>query len=122
VRTARAAAAGELLFSITHSEIDPIDYAGAADTANHLLESVGVLPSERTPVTETIPHLALRSAVGAVSKKLEKRMEPTTEATKGGLHVRGFKGNTPEHHMAHLLQMGATVLPELAARWRASRP
>jgi len=33
--------------------------------------------------------------------------------------VRGYRGNTPEHHMAHLLQMGATVMPELAERWRA---
>jgi hypothetical protein len=43
-------------------------------------------------------------------------MVPTGEARVGGLHVRGFRGNTPEHHMAHLLQMGATVLPELSAR------
>jgi hypothetical protein len=32
--------------------------------------------------------------------------------------VRGFEG-TAEHHMAHLFQMGATVLPELAHRWAA---
>ncbi len=45
-------------------------------------------------------------------------MIPTTEASVGELHVRGFRGNTPEHHMAHLLQMASTVLPELVERWR----
>ncbi len=35
--------------------------------------------------------------------------------------VRGYRGETPEHHMAHLLQMGATVLPELASRWHGER-
>jgi hypothetical protein len=55
---------------------------------------------------------------GAVSKRLEKRMEPTSEARKGSLHVVGYRGDTKEHHMAHLFQMGATLLPELVARWR----
>ena len=56
------------------------------------------------------------------SKKLEKRLEPTTEGRVGDLHIRGYKGNTPEHHMAHLFQMGATVLPELERRWRSPEP
>jgi hypothetical protein len=67
--------------------------------------------------SEAPAHLALESAKNAVSKKLEKWMEPLTEAATGSFHVRGYRGNTPEHHMAHLLQMGATVMPELAARW-----
>ena len=53
------------------------------------------------------------------AKKLEKRMEPVSEATVGSFHVRGYRGNTPEHHMAHLFQMGATVLPELVQRWQS---
>ncbi len=65
-------------------------------------------------------HLQLRAAEGAVSRALEKRMEPVSEATVGTFHVRGYRGNTPEHHMAHLLQMGATVLPELVARWQSA--
>ena len=47
-------------------------------------------------------------------------MEPVSEATVGTFHVRGYRGNTPEHHMAHLLQMSATVLPELVARWQTA--
>jgi hypothetical protein len=117
-RAAKAAASGALLFSITHSEIDPIAYAGTALTADYLLEVAAGGPVARTPEPEPPPHLALRSAEGAVAKRLEKRMVPTGEARVGNLHVRGFRGNTPEHHMAHLLQMSATVLPELVARWQ----
>jgi hypothetical protein len=117
-RAAKLAAAGALLFSITHSEIDPIAYPGTDLTAGYLIETAAGGPVARTPERETPPHLNLRSAEGAVAKRLEKRMIPTGEARIRGLHVRGFRGNTPEHHMAHLLQMGATVLPELVARWQ----
>lgn len=115
---ARAAGRGELLFSITHAEVDPIAYAGSSLTADYLLQAAAGRPVVRERAGEAPPHLALRSAEGAVAKRLEKQLTPTTEAQVGELRVRGFRGNTPEHHMAHLLQMGATVLPELAARWQ----
>ncbi len=116
VDAAKAAARGDFLFSITHSEVLPEDYASTTATADLLLDAVG---GARHAVDErdAPPHLALESAKNAVSKKLEKHMEPLNEATVGAFHVRGYRGNTPEHHMAHLLQMGATVMPELAARW-----
>lgn len=114
----RKAAQGKILFSITHSEIDPIAYAGTNLTATYLL---GVVHGQRgEPMSAAPEHLQLRAAEGAVSRALEKGMAPLSEATVGTFHVRGYRGNTPEHHMAHLLQMGATVMPELAARWRAS--
>ena len=113
---ARRAAEGDFLFSITHSEIDPGTYAGTSLTAGYLLDAVRGTRGEPSPAPE---HIQIRAAERAVSKKLEKRMEPTYEATVGDFHVRGYRGNTPEHHMAHLLQMGATVMPELAERWRA---
>ncbi len=114
----RQAAQGKILFSITHSEIDPIAYAGTNLTATYLLDVVHGQRGE--PVSAAPEHLQLRAAEGAVSRALEKGMAPLSEATVGTFHVRGYRGNTPEHHMAHLLQMGATVMPELAARWRAS--
>lgn len=117
-RAAQLAASGQLLFTITHSEIDPITYASSSATASYLLGAAAGHPVEREPARDAPPHLRLRAAEGAVSKKLEKQMIPTTEASLGGLHVRGFRGNTPEHHMAHLLQMASTVLPELVERWR----
>ncbi|WP_438007867.1 hypothetical protein WME89_03595 [Sorangium sp. So ce321] len=116
-RAAQLAASGQLLFTITHSEIDPIAYASSSATASYLLGAAAGHPVEREPARDAPPHLRLRAAEGAVSKKLEKQMIPTTEASLGGLHVRGFRGNTPEHHMAHLLQMASTVLPELVERW-----
>jgi hypothetical protein len=114
----RRAAEGKLLFSITHSEIDPIAYAGTSRTAQYLLDVAH--GKRRAPSSATPEHLQLRAAEGAVSRALEKWMEPVSEATVGTFHVRGYRGNTPEHHMAHLLQMGATVMPELAARWQST--
>lgn len=119
VRAAKLAAEGDLLFSITHSEIEPPTYASASQTANYLLASVGYRAPLWPDELLAPPHVVLRAAEGAVAKKLEKRMEPISEARVGGLHVRGYRGNTPEHHMAHLLQMAATVIPELAERWKA---
>jgi len=117
VGAARSAAAGRILFSITHSDIDPPTYASARDTASYLIDAVGGRRDPAAPESSP-PRVELRSAEGAMAKRLEKAMAPLTEARVGALHVRGFKGNTPEHHMAHLLQMAATVMPELAARWQ----
>jgi hypothetical protein len=111
---ARRSAEGQFLFSITHSEITPPGYAGTELTAGYLL---GAVHGHRGPPQPAPEHLQLRAAEGAVARKLEKGMEPLSEATVGSFHVRGYRGNTPEYHMAHLLQMGATVMPELVARW-----
>jgi hypothetical protein len=116
---AKQAAEGKFLFSITHSEIDPGLYAGTSRTAGYLLDAVH---GQRGEPGEAPEHVQLRAAEGAVSKKLEKWMEPISEARVGSFHVRGYRGNTPEHHMAHLLQMGATSMPELVERWRTLTP
>lgn len=116
-RAAERAAKGEFLMSITHSQIDPHTYAPAGETADYLLHAVGGARVHVDPMADVLPHLELISGRGAVAKKLEKKMIPESEGHVGGLHVRGFVGETPEHHMAHLLQMGATVLPELVSRW-----
>ncbi len=112
---AKRAAAGELLFSITHSAIDPRAYASTTATADYLLAAVG---GHRGAPDEAPAYLSLESMKGAVAKDREKKMEPTGSAHVGELVVRGFKGEEPEHHMAHLFQMAATVLPDLTARWR----
>ena len=116
LNAARSAASEQLLFTITHSAVEPVGYASTTATANLLIDAV---KGHREPVdpSDAPEHVKLLAAEGAVSKKLEKRMEPETEVRVGDFHVRGYRGNTPEHHMAHLLQMAATVLPELAARW-----
>ena len=61
--------------------------------------------------------LKLAAMVNAVSKHDERFLEPTEETRIGEFHTRGFRGNTKGDHMAHLFQMGTTVLPELVGRW-----
>jgi hypothetical protein len=53
-----------------------------------------------------------------VPKHAERWLEQTTQARAGGMLVRGYVGKSPEHHMAHLIQMSVTVLPDLAERWQ----
>ncbi len=108
---------GEIYFGITHSAIDPKAYASTTLTADYLLASVDLSPLARDPVADAPKYLTLESMKGAVSKKHEKTMEPTREGWTGSFHVVGYKGETKEHHMAHLFQMGATLLPDLVKRW-----
>ncbi|NUQ78800.1 MAG: hypothetical protein HUU21_35185, partial [Polyangiaceae bacterium] len=115
IRFAKAAAEGKVLFTVTHSEIKTLEYASTRETADVLLRAVG---ASRSPSSEAPPKVTLPSTVGVVPKDSQQWLAPTTEARLGGLHVRGFTGQTPEHHMAHLIQMSVTVLPELAERWQ----
>ena len=117
VKAARQAAEGKLLFAITHSEIDPVTYVGSGETASYLLDAVrDEAPTQNQPLVAPA-HLQLKAAVNAVEPSLEKKLEPTRDVRVGDLHVRGFRGQTREHHSSHLLQIGATLMPELAQRW-----
>lgn len=117
VEAAERAARGEMYFGITHSAIDPRLYASTTATSSYLLDAVGAKREPRDPERDQPKYLELESMNGAISKKLEKHMEPTSEARKGNFHVIGYRGETPEHHMEHLFQMGSTLLPELVERW-----
>jgi hypothetical protein len=115
-RFAREAVEGRKLFSITHTDITPVGhYAGTRETTDALLREVGV---ERTPggVMPQMPYL--RSIDGVIAKKKLIPMEPETTASRGGLHVRGYTGDQPDHHIAHLVHMAVTVLPELVEWWK----
>lgn len=120
VDAAKKAATGDMLFAISHSDIDPVTYVGSGETATYLLDAVKkhAAWTESSPVAPA--HLQLKAAINAVEPSLEKKMEPTRDVRAGDLHVRGFRGQTKEHHSAHLLQIGATLFPELSERW-ASR-
>lgn len=115
IRFAKEAAEGRKLFTITHSEIKPLAYASAAETAGELLRAVG---AERAEARVEPPRVTMPALVGIMAKEAERWLQQTTEARLGDLHVRGYVGQTPEHHMAHLVQMSVTVLPELAERWK----
>jgi hypothetical protein len=115
---AERAKKGEIYFGITHSAIDPKTYASTTATADYLLTSVDGSWTPRDAQRDAPHYLRLESMKGAVPPRLEKTMEPTREARVGSFHLLGYRGETKEHHMAHLFQMGATLLPELVARWR----
>lgn len=112
---AERAVRGEKLMLITHSKIDPIDYVGTEKTTDALLETVGVTRTEGG-TTPTVPPLS--TIQGVVPKSKMRTLNPTSEAHKGGLHVKGYTGVEPEDHMAHLIQMAAIGLPELVQHWK----
>lgn len=115
---ARRAAAGEKLFIIHHTDIDPGDYAGVRPTTDWLLKELGLTrhPEEgTTPYPE--PHLvAMRTAYPADKLNPLQRKSGVEEK---GFVVHGYKGDQPEHHVAHLMQMSTVFLPEFFARWNA---
>jgi hypothetical protein len=115
VRFAREAAEGRKLFSITHSEITPIgNYAGTHRTTDALLEQVGVA---RGAGGEAPAVPALGSIEGVIPRKIIKPLVEESEAAQGGLRVRGYAGDQPEHHTMQLVEMSVTALPDLVARW-----
>jgi hypothetical protein len=114
-RFAKLASEGKRLFSITHSDIGGMTYASTSETADALLREVG---STRAQTKETPPRVTTPALLAALPKPQDTWLEQTSDAKMGGLHVRGYSGQTPDQHMAHLVQMSVTVLPELAERWR----
>lgn len=116
IRAAKSASEGRILFTLTHSQIDPIHYAGTEICANALLDGLGVSP-EASIGSGPAP-VKLKAASMSIGRS--SKLEPTTDTRVGDFHVMGFRGVTPEAHAAHLLQMAAVGLPELAARWSMS--
>jgi hypothetical protein len=80
---ARRAAAGEVRFVITHSEIFPGTFASTTETADHLLAALG---ARRVPLLKWGP-------VG---------MQQLSEAATGRFVLLGFAGNTAPDHVDHL--------------------
>jgi hypothetical protein len=80
---ARAALHGEKVVVITHSTIFPGTFASTTETADHLLDALGL---HRTAVLRWGP-------VG---------MQQLSDVAAGGLRVLGFAGNTAPDHMDHL--------------------
>jgi hypothetical protein len=115
VRFVKEAAEGRKLFSITHSDTETYGYASTQEVADVLLREVG---RDRAPKAGTPPRVTLAAAAGAVPKSTEKWLEQSSEGRVEGMIVRGYTGRSPEHHMAHLIQMSVTVLPDLVERWK----
>ena len=89
---ARAAVRSEKRFIITHSEIFPGTFASTTETADWLLQALGL---RRTPVLRWGP----------------RGMQQLSEVREGNFEVLGFAGNTAPDHIDQLHAM-----PELLAR------
>jgi len=86
LRFAKAAAAGEKFFLLTHTEVHTPTYGSTRETAAYLMEAVGALPEFRDE--KWTPRLPLMAA-----------------ASLGEFHVLSFGGDTGEDHLEHLREI-----------------
>jgi hypothetical protein len=96
-RFARKAARGERLMAITHSGIEPMEYAASAETA-----------------------LALSEAVHAPTWPVASGnhgMWQLTAARRGQFYVEGYAGNDKAAHARHLYSIGQTSFARLRDYW-----
>jgi hypothetical protein len=92
VRFAQAAMRGEKAFVVTHSEIFPGTFASTTETADYLLNAIGL---KRKPVLAWGP----------------RGMQQLSEARAGKFELLGFAGNSAPDHIDHLHGM-----PEFLAK------
>ena len=90
IKFAEDAAAGRRRMTVTHSEVYPGTYASTTETANVLLERLGV---RRVRVVRDGP-------LG---------MQQLSEAKVGSFELAGFAGNSAPDHMDHLYALGEKV-------------
>jgi hypothetical protein len=83
VRFARAAMRGEKQFVVTHSEIFPGTFASTTETADYLVQTLGL---RRTPVLRWGPN----------------GMQQLSEVRQGRFEILGFAGNTGPDHIDHV--------------------
>lgn len=112
---AERAKSGEKLFVLTHSNVDTVGYATVAASAQLLLDTVKVERKEVGGSTTVPGYKTLR---GIVPRDEEVTLVPKTVAHEGGLWVKGYRGNQPGHHMAHLVQFPTIAMPLLIERWQ----
>lgn len=90
VGLARRAVAGELAFTITHSEVFPGTFASTTEMSDALLEA-----------TATTRAATLAQGPGG--------MQQLSDARNGGFRVLGFAGNSAPDHLDHLHALPAWV-------------
>lgn len=94
---ARAAMRGEKRFVVTHSEIFPGTFASTTETADWILNAVGLRRS-------------------AVLKWGPRRMQQLSEVNSGQFHLLGYAGNTAPDHIDQLHAMPELLAFALGAR------
>ena len=83
VAYARRAAAGERFFLVTHSSIDPPDFASTTESAHFLMDALGARPR-------------------AVRRNDRYGLELVEFFTQKDFHVRGYAGNDKADHCAQV--------------------
>jgi hypothetical protein len=98
---ARRAAAGEGFFLVTHSSIDPPNFASTTESAHYLLSALGAKPE-------------------AVRRDDGFGLELVEYFSRGGFHVRGYAGNDKADHCAQVTLL-RTAYKALGRRFRGEK-
>ncbi len=85
VRFARLALKKEKIFRLTHSSIPTSGYQSTTQTANYLLEQLGL----------TRRSVSIHDEIGSMYSRCDS----------GNFHLRGYLGDTAEDHLKHLYAM-----------------
>jgi hypothetical protein len=94
---AKRAAAGERLLFVSHSSIDPPDFASTTECAHYLVSSLGGKPE-------------------AVRRADPWGLELVEYFSRGDFHVRGYAGNDKADHCAQLVVL-RDAFAALGKRW-----
>jgi hypothetical protein len=95
---ARRAETGERLMIITHSSIDPPDFASTTEASHYVLSALGVRPE-------------------AVRREDRYGLELVEYFSQGDFHVRGFAGNDKADHCAQVTLL-RDAYAALGRRWQ----
>ncbi len=120
VQFARRAMAGEKLMVLTHSSIETYGYPNTTQSADGLLERLGLKRREASPDKASPPPVDLDVIVKAFPPDERNWMRVTSDTEEGSLVVLGCRGKGKGDHIAHLAQMSVAVLPRLVQRWKSS--
>ena len=90
VRFARRAASGEALMVLTHSQLVPGGYASTVETADAILDALGLRRETASGTDATA-------------------MTLLSTAKKGGFVLRSYEGTTGQDHMNHLRRVGLAL-------------
>jgi hypothetical protein len=115
---AERAARGEAFMLVTHNHIVPErdSLASVTESADLLLERIDL---ERKPDRGSVRVPRLRAVEGAYSASRRFDLDGESVARRQGLVVRGFRGRSPEAHIAQLLALAPLAFEPLRERWRA---
>ncbi len=96
---AARAAAGDVIFYLSHSQIVPPGYASTTEVADYILNEVG---GARTP----------RQGISPLGAELVSGFD------RGGMHVRGYLGGDKPAHCAHAELLAEAVRDYLEPAWQ----